>query len=131
MRLSLSSQHSTLWWWGLITSVYTLLWLSAPYAHAHAIPNYSLNPRSSHPHSSELQRKASPQPEAETSACENPAVPSYFDYSVKKRPDPNADAQVCSENTFLRAADVVDDYSCSESKPCSNGIVARGPFLSP
>lgn len=125
MRLSLSSQHSTLWWWGLIASAYTLFWFSVPYAHAHAIPSYSLDPRNSYPREKELQRKASPQLNAEASACENPAIPSYFDYSVKKRPDPNADAQVCSGNTLLPGADVVDDYSCSEAKPCSNGIVAK------
>ncbi|KAF8252102.1 glycosyl hydrolases family 18 protein-like protein [Wilcoxina mikolae CBS 423.85] len=46
-----------------------------------------------------------------------PASP--FDYSVKARVDENA--PLCPSNTLSRRQVTNDDYSCSATKPCSNG----------
>ena len=48
--------------------------------------------------------------------CTNPSI-SPFDYSAKERPQPGHCPNV---NKLIGRADAEEDYSCSESKPCSN-----------
>ncbi len=49
--------------------------------------------------------------------CQNPTIPHFFDYSVKSR---DVAITQCPSSSISRRA-VVDDYSCSKTKPCKNG----------
>ena len=55
-----------------------------------------------------------------TLVCENPSTPSYFDYSVKNR---SHRLPLCPLAPLIPrdSSSTIDDYSCSQSKPCSNG----------
>ena len=56
--------------------------------------------------------------------CDNPSTPSYFDYSVKKR---SHQRPVCPIVPLIPrdSSSTIDDYSCSQSKPCSNGKINK------
>jgi hypothetical protein len=59
--------------------------------------------------------------QTEEQTCENSAFLSFYDYSAKKR----SESQLCPKDTLLaRQVAAVEDYSCSESKPCKNGTDA-------
>jgi hypothetical protein len=81
-----------------------------------------------HAHGRSAPSSLSPELHVEASAiqtgdqiCENSALLSFYDYSAKKRSEP----QLCPKDTLLaRQVAAVEDYSCSESKPCKNGTDA-------
>jgi hypothetical protein len=88
---------------------------AAVHAHGRSVPS-SLSPEL-HVEASAIQ--------TEEQICQNSALLSFYDYSAKNRSEP----QLCPKDTLLaRQVAAVEDYSCSESKPCKNGKDALEEF---